>query len=176
MAMGNLKSGQVYNAIYNGTLKAQIIRHKCFISPFDAEQFVAKVNEEKEKRGNKLSAFEIAKRFNVHYLQVLRKVKSGMLPSEYVNGGYLIRLEDAERYFSTKHKEEVRRNMDGKLSAASIAKMYGVSYKSVRKKLRTGEIPSSKIGGYFYVDPKDAEEYFGISKEELEQMASAPLD
>ena len=161
MTMGNLKSGQVYSAIYRGTLKAQKIRHKMFIAPDEAEHFLAKVKKEKEIKGDKLSAFEVARKFNRNYQYVLNRVKSEKIPSEYVNGGYLIKLEDAERFFSYEEKGIKRREMDGYLSAIAIAKKYGISYKSVRKIIRQGEIASSKRGGYYYVSPKDAEEYFG---------------
>lgn len=161
MSMGNLKAGKVYDAIYKGTLKAQIIRHKCFIAPDDAERFIAQINEEKESKGNRLPAFEIAKRLNLNYSYVLRRVKNGKLASEYVNGEYLIYLPDAETYFSSERKESKGRDMNGYLSAANVAKKYNVSYKAVRKKIRLGEIPSIKQKGYYYVDPKDAEEYFG---------------
>lgn len=166
MTMGNLKSGQVYSAIYRGTLKAQKIRHKMFIAPDEAEHFLAKVKKEKEIKGDKLSAFEVARKFNRNYQYVLNRVKSEKIPSEYVNGGYLIKLEDAERYFSYEEKGIKRREMDGYLSAIAIAKMYGISYKSVRKIIRKGEIASSKRGGYYYVSPKDAEEYFGKMKKD----------
>ena len=178
MSLTNLSYGQVYSAIDNGTLKAKKVRHKCFIAPDDAQQFVDKIGAKKDRRGDKLSAFEIAKRLNLNYNYVLRRVKNGKLTSEYVDGEYLISLEDAERYFSVDHEEKKGRDMDGYLSAAIVAKKYGVSYKSVRKKIRLGEIPSTKHKGYYYISPQDAEKYFEkdkISKEELEKLASEPL-
>ena len=171
MSLGNLKSGQVYGAIYNGTLKATFIRKKYFIAPNDAELFLGKLREKKEIIGGKLPAYEIAKRMNLNYQYVLRRVKKGKLPSEYFNGEYLVYLEDAEKYFSTKHNENKGRDMGGFLSAASIAKMYGCSYKSVRKMIASGKIPSTKRNGYYYVSPQDAENYFKnkeISNEEFE--------
>lgn len=163
MSRTNLTYGQVYSAINNGILKAQIVRHKCFIAPDDAERYICRVNEQRASKGDRLSAFEIAKRFNLNYNYVLRRVKKGKLISEYVAGEYLISLEDAEKYFASDHEEKKGRDMDGYLSAATVAKKYGISYKSIRKKIRLGEIPSTKRKGYYYIDPKDVEEYFGIS-------------
>ena len=123
------------------------------------------MNDAKESKGDKLSTFEVAKRLNKSYIYVLRRVKLGKIPSEYVNGEYLVRLEDAERYFSTEHKEKKGRDMDGYLSAATVAQKYGVSYKSLRKRLRKGDIPSTKRNGYYYISPEDAKKFFGNSGE-----------
>lgn len=161
MEKGNLQYNQVYGAIARGILKARIVRHKCFISPIDAEKYITKVNEERQSKGDKLSAFEIAKRFNLDYNYVLRRVKNGKILSESSNGEYLIRLEDAENYFVNAQEESKGRNMDGYLSAAKVAEKYNVSYKSVRKLIRNGKIPSEKRNGYYYVSPKDAEDYYG---------------
>lgn len=122
---------------------------------------LSKRNEEKMSRGDKLPTYEIAKRLKLNYIYVIRRVRLGRIPSEYINGEYLVSLKDAEDYFSIEHEDEGKRDMNGKLSAATVAKKYGVSYKSIRKKLKIGEIPSVKQGGYYYIDPKDAEEYFG---------------
>lgn len=179
MSLTNLSYGQVYSAIDNGTLKAKIVRHKCFIAPDDAQRFISNLEKRRDSRGDKLSAFEIAKRFNLKYNYVLRRVKNGKLASEHIDGEYLVSIEDAERFFSVEHEGKKGRDMDGYLSAATVAKKYGVSYKSVRKKIRLGEIPSTMRKGYYYVDPKDAADYYEkdtISKEELERLASEALE
>lgn len=160
MKMGELKYNQVYGAIDRGLLKAQIIRHKCYIAPEDAKAYISKIKNEKKKRGDKISTFELAKRLGKDYLYVLRRVKKGQIASEYVDGSYLVSWDEAERYFSNEHNQVPKRNMDGKLTATEVAKKYSVSAKSVRKLLKDGIIPSYKQGGYYYIDPKDAEFYY----------------
>ena len=91
----------------------------------------------------------------------MRRVRDGRIKSESVNGEYLISLDDAENYFSNANEGEKGRKMDGYLSAAKVAKKYGVSYKAVRKSIRQGEIPSTKRNGYYYVSPQDAEDFYG---------------
>lgn len=161
MSRANVTYGQVYSAIKNGTIKAKVVRHKCFIAPNEAERYIALLNEYKESRGDKLSAFEIAKRLKKDYNYILRRVRDGRIKSESVNGEYLISLDDAENYFSNANEGEKGRKMDGYLSAAKVAKKYGVSYKAVRKSIRQGEIPSTKRNGYYYVSPQDAEDFYG---------------
>ncbi len=120
---------------------------------------LSKRNEEKMSRGDKLPTYEIAKRLKLNYIYVLRRVRLGRIPSEYINGEYLVSLKDAEDYYSIEH--EGKRDMNGKLSAATVAKKVWGKLQVIRKKLKVGEIPSVKQGGYYYIDPNDAEEYFG---------------
>ena len=99
MAQGNLSYGQVYYAINSGKLKGHIIRHKCFISPEDAERFISELNNGKADKGDKLSTFEVARKLNLNYNYVLRRVKSGKLASEHINGEYLVSLKEAKVFF-----------------------------------------------------------------------------
>lgn len=104
MAMTNLKYNQVYSAISKGYLDAINIRHKFFVSPQNAEAFKLKVLSQKTVSGDKISAFEVAKRFNLNYSFVLRRIKSGIIPFEHVDGHFYVNPKDAEEYFGKINK------------------------------------------------------------------------
>ena len=54
--------------------------------------------------------------------------------------------------------------MGDMMPASTVAKKYHVSYKSVLKKVRSGECPSVVYQHYYYIDPKIAEDFFGKGK------------
>ena len=95
----NLTYGQVYSAIDNGTLKAQIIRHKCFISPKDAEEYIKRAKENKEELGNRISALQVAKEYKLDYGRVLRDIRKGAVPFVHKSNHYYVTPEDAKEYF-----------------------------------------------------------------------------
>ena len=72
--------------------------------------------------------------------------------SLYINGKYVVSPKDAEKYFTSDN----RRNyvMGDMMPASTVAKKYHVSYKSVLKKVRSGECPSVIYQHYYYIDPK----------------------
>ena len=100
MALCKLQYNQVYSAIRKGELKAQHVRHKFFISPEEANNYAASVAQKREHIGNKISAFEVAKRYNLNYPKVLRLIKNGVVPFEQIDGGFFVNAKEAEDYFS----------------------------------------------------------------------------
>ena len=99
MAMTKLKYNQVYNAITKGELNAINIRHKYFISPKDAEVYKLEVDSKQTTVGDKISAFEVAKRFKLNYSYVLRHIRNGVIPFERVDGHFFVSSTDAEGFF-----------------------------------------------------------------------------
>ena len=104
MAMTNLNYNQVYSAITKGYLNAINIRHKYFVSPQDAETFKQKVLSQNNNKEGNISAFEVAKRYNLNYSFVLRRIKSGIIPFEHVDGHFYVNPKDAEEYFGKINK------------------------------------------------------------------------
>ena len=156
----------VFSRIKEGRLKAEFLYGQYFVYPQVAEEYFKKEKEKLVVIGNRLSIIEVSRKYGVGFAVVHKRVKEGIIPSEFVNGKYLIKPEDAEKYFSSEYrKRQIIKNM---LPASAVAEKYHLSYKSVLKKVRSGEVPSQRYRLYYYIDPKDAEDYFG--------KASAPLD
>ena len=155
----NYNYGTLYGRIGRGEIGSVVIGGKHYLHSEDVEALLERDKAIKEKIGDRLSLLDIVKKFNVAYSNVLSLTKKGVLPSEFINGKYVVTLEDAERYFTS----DDRRNfvMGEKMPASSVAQKYHVSYKSVLKKVRSGECPSVIYRHYYYIDPKDAEEFFG---------------
>lgn len=96
----NIKQSQIYDAIYKGQLKANLIRHKLFISPQDADSYFSNFATSVSNNNDLMSASEIADRLNINYSKVLRRIKKGIIPNVHINGRYYINLQIAKDYFS----------------------------------------------------------------------------
>lgn len=155
----NYSYGTLYGRIGRGEIESKIIGGRYYLRSEDLEALLERDKVIKDQIGDRLSLLEIAKKFGVTYSNVLSLTKKGVLPSEFINGKYVVSPEDAERYFTS----DDRRNyvMGDMMSASKVAKKYHVSYKSVLKKVRSGECPSVIYQHYYYIDPKDAEKFFG---------------
>ena len=155
----NYSYGTLYGRIGRGEIESKIIGGRYYLRSEDLEALLERDKVIKDQIGDRLSLLEIAKKFGVTYSNVLSLTKKGVLPSEFINGKYVVSPEDAERYFTS----DDRRNyvMGDMMSASKVAKKYHVSYKSVLEKVRSGECPSVIYQHYYYIDPKDAEKFFG---------------
>ena len=153
------KYSTLYGRISRGEVGSVLISGKHYLRIEEVEALLEKDKVIKEKIGDRLSLLDIVKKYGVAYSNVLSLTKKGILPSEFINGKYVVSLEDAERYFTSDN----RRNfvMGDLMPASTVAKKYHVSYKSVLKKVRSGECPSVIYQHYYYINPKDAEKYFG---------------
>lgn len=152
----------VFNRIKEGRLKAELLYGQYYVLLKDAECLFEKEREEHEIIGNRMSILQVARKYKIGFSVVHRRVKDGTIPCEFVNGRYLINPEEADKYFTNEYKKgQIITNM---LSASAVAEKYHLSYKSVLKMVRSGEVPSKRYRIYYYIDPKDAEKYFGNSK------------
>lgn len=151
--------GTLFGRIGRGEVKSVVINGKHYLHIEDVEELLARDKAIEEKIGNRMSLLDIVKKYYVSYSNVLSLTKKGVLPSEFINGKYVVRPEDAEEYFTSDN----RRNyvMGDMMPASTVAKKYHVSYKSVLKKVRSGECPSVIYQHYYYIDPKIAEDFFG---------------
>ena len=152
----------LYGRINRGEIASVVISGKHYLHLEEVEALLARDKAIKDAIGDRISLLDIAKKYSVAYSNVLSLVKKGVLPSEYINGKYVVRLKDAEEYFTSDN----RRNyvMGDMMPASAVAKKYHVSYKSVLKKVRSGECPSVVYRHYYYIDHKIAEDFFGKDK------------
>lgn len=152
----------LYGRINRGEIASVVISGKHYLHLEEVEALLARDKAIKDAIGDRISLLDIAKKYSVAYSNVLSLVKKGVLPSEYINGKYVVSLKDAEEYFTSDN----RRNyvMGDMMPASAVAKKYHVSYKSVLKKVRSGECPSVVYRHYYYIDPKIAEDFFGKDK------------
>ena len=152
----------LYGRIKRGEVASVVINGKHYLHLEEVEAMLARDKAIKDTIGDRISLLDIVKKYSVAYSNVLSLVKKGVLPSEYINGKYVVSPIDAEKYFTSDN----RRNyvMGDMMPASTVAKKYHVSYKSVLKKVRSGECPSVVYQHYYYIDPKIAEDFFGKGK------------
>ena len=152
----------LYGRISRGEVGSVVISGKHYLHLEEVEALLARDKAIKDEIGDRISLLDIVKKYSVAYSNVLSLVKKDVLPSEFINGKYVVSPKDAEEYFTSDN----RRNyvMGDMMPASTVAKKYHVSYKSVLKKVRSGECPSVIYQHYYYIDPKIAEDFFGKDK------------
>lgn len=139
------------------------VLHVEYLNRFEDGYKTKKRIKEKEEAYKEVEGYlrleDVMAMTNLKYNQVYNAINKGELNAINVRHKFFISPKDAEAF-----KIEIdsrQTTIEDNISAFEVAKRFKLNYSYVLRRIRNGVIPFERVGGHFYVSPKDAEDYFG---------------